>query len=232
MNHFEKSPSPEPPETSSRASSKEAQANKPRRRQKTVEERRADYPDIFSNPNKREMYSNIEQFLEKIDIDEVQDIISSYGDNYKICSRKLISYLSSVLRVKNPPRVVFEPQDDSGEDGCYSYKDNTITIYYKPGRKMKINKEDIITAAHETWHARQSLLAYVYKSHPDSALYRRNIKYYIEAEEDFDGYKNQRFEWEAETFGQEFFLRFCTVESRQLRSRFKQLGRKVRAITS
>ena len=87
--------------------------------------------------------------------------------------------------------------------------------------------EDVIVAAHETWHARQHLLAFVYKHHPDSALYRKNSKYLIRPDEDFDGYRNQLFEWEAQNFGEEFYLRFCTVESKRPRSYIKQLGRKI-----
>ena len=231
MNRFEKAPASEPPEMNSWASFGEIQPDKPHSRQKSIEEQRAKYPEIF-NPNKREMYSRIEQFLEKIDIDDAQNLLKNYGNNYRICSKELVSYLSSILRLKDSPRVIFEPQENDGDEGFYSYHDNTITMFYQRRRGMDMTMEDVITAAHETWHARQALLAHEYKSHPDSVLYRRNIKYYIEPDEDYDGYKTQRYEWEAENFGKEFYLRFCTVESKLRRSYIKQLGRKIKTLAS
>ena len=186
-----------------------------------------EYPEIFVNPNEELMKKEIEKVMGKIDSRKIHNILVTYQkEGCETGNIELVRLLSGAINIDPPPEIFYI--EDHGYLGQANYYDNKIffnTNSVKKHREFIDNElgEDIpdyfkkrVEAqmwigliAHEMWHFHQAdIRINGPESHPLRDKYSINRMYYINPEDDYEGYENQILEQDAK-LASAFFENEC-----------------------
>lgn len=127
--------------------------------------------------------------------------------------QNVANYLAVVLNTC-PPRVIADGDLSGGDLACFSSGTHTVHIRTEHLRDGSV--ADVLNSiCHEMYHARQYDI--MFNAYSDPAVnatlseYRYNTAHYIDADDDYDGYRAQALEEDARAFAQAMSLQIYTM---------------------
>ena len=168
--------------------------------------------DVYDEQNDKDI-QNIDAFdLEDLSI-EIKDSLDNHMEDFASDNWEMLSdndkkealldfgdFNAELMDIKNKPEIVYYYDDNPGNYGYFDPQDNTININEY---NLDDSLETLNTMAHEYRHKYQHDCA----KNPQSDIdyqYRDSIENYIEAETDYEAYKNQIIEMDSDKYANKF----------------------------